>query len=187
MRCLSACYPDGKIPKNALASGLWVGDVPSVLSELRFVERLLIAKVQHNVCFVKVASGQRKLVSHVIAFESPVRKVYNRLPPPREDLDDVLAILFTGPVRPMKEQYLCTPLLVRHNAVIRALEWLKLNHIDYRDLEMVCSVIIRKMNLACLFSFKRVFATSDLSQPAFMISKKKKARRRVNVHLLYTL
>ena len=35
------CRPairDGKIPKNTLASGLWVGDVPSVLSELHFVE-----------------------------------------------------------------------------------------------------------------------------------------------------
>ena len=127
---------DYKIPQNALATGLWVGDVPSVLSDLRFVERLLVAKVRHNVCFVKVASGQRKLMSHVVAFELPVHKIYTKLPPPREDMDDVLAILFTGPVRPMKEHYLRTPLLVRHKAIVKALEWLKLNHQDYQDLEI---------------------------------------------------
>ena len=127
---------DYKVPRNALATGLWVGDVPPVLSDLRFVERLLVAKVRHNVCFVKVASGQRKLISHAVAFESPVHKIYTKLPPPREDMDDVLAILFTGPVRPMKEQYLRTPLLVRHKAVVKALEWLKLNHQDYEDLEI---------------------------------------------------
>ena len=131
-----ASVRDSKIPRNALATGLWIGEVPSVLSELRFVERLLVAKVRHNVCFVKVSSGQRKMISHVIAFESPVQKIYLRLPPPREDMDDVLAILFTGPVRLMKEQYLRTPLLVRHRAVIRALEWLKLNHVDYEDIEI---------------------------------------------------
>ena len=85
---------------------------------------------------MKVASGQRKLISHVVVFESPVQKIYTKLPPPREDLDEVLAILFTGPVRPMKEHYLRTPLLVRHKAVVRALEWLKLNHVDYSDLEI---------------------------------------------------
>ena len=127
---------DYKIPINALATGSWVGEVPAALSDLRFVERLLVAKVRHNVCFVKVASGQRKLISHVVAFESPVHKVYTKLPPPREDMDDVLAILFTGPVRPMKEQYLRTPLLVRHKAVVKALEWLKLNHQDYENLEI---------------------------------------------------
>ena len=130
------CVWDNRIPKNALANSLWIGDVPEALSDLRFVERLLVARVQHNVCFVKVSSGQCKLISHVVTFQSPVPKIYNKLPPPCEDMDDVLAVLFTGPVRPIKEQYLCTPLLVHHKAVVRVLEWLRLNHVDYKNLEI---------------------------------------------------
>ena len=33
----------GDVPHLALANGLWLGNVPKELSELRFVEKLLIA------------------------------------------------------------------------------------------------------------------------------------------------
>lgn len=72
--------------------------------------------------------------ANVIAWESPIPKVYNELPPPHEDLDDVLAILFTGPCKPTQEDFLHTPFLVRRKYVLDALEWLKLNHSDYSDL-----------------------------------------------------
>jgi hypothetical protein len=124
-----------KIPPHALANGFWIGDCPSQLSGLQFIEKLLIQRVQVNGCFLRVASsGLRKMVSHVIAFESPVPKVYNILPPPMEDLDDVLAVLFTGPCKPSEEDIRRTPLLVRWKEVADALEWLKLNHKDYADL-----------------------------------------------------
>ena len=73
---------------------------------------------------------------HVIAFESPVPKVYHRLPPPVEDLDEVLAVLFTGPCKPTEEEFKRTPLLIRRKNVAHALEWLKLNHSDYTDLDI---------------------------------------------------
>jgi hypothetical protein len=76
------------------------------------------------------------MASHVIAFESPVPKVYHQLPPPVEDLDEVLAVLFTGPCRPTEKDFKRTPLLVRRNYVARALEWLNLNHADYADLDI---------------------------------------------------
>ncbi|KAF5365901.1 hypothetical protein D9615_010738 [Tricholomella constricta] len=71
--------------------------------------------------------------AHLVAFESPVPKLYDFLPPPVEDLDDVLAILFTGPVVPTTEEFKRTPVLVRRAAVREALEWLVLNHSDYAD------------------------------------------------------
>ncbi|KAF8220246.1 hypothetical protein L208DRAFT_1334961 [Tricholoma matsutake] len=74
--------------------------------------------------------------SHVIAFKSPVPKVYYQLPPHMEDLDEVLAILFTGPCKPTEKELQHTPLLVRGWKVAQALEWLKLNHSDYIDLEI---------------------------------------------------
>ncbi|KAF8232680.1 hypothetical protein L208DRAFT_1271022, partial [Tricholoma matsutake] len=66
-----------KIPPHALADGLWLGAVPEQLAGLRFVEKLIIQCVHVNGCFVCVASsGLQKMVAHVIAFESPVAKVY---------------------------------------------------------------------------------------------------------------
>ena len=96
----------GNTPQTTLANGLWIGAVPDELSNLKFMEWLLIACVQINNCFVQVAaSGLRKMTSHVIVFKSPVTKVYHRLPPPIEDLDEILAILFTGPCLPTDKDY----------------------------------------------------------------------------------
>ena len=135
----SGCRGDlrkGKVPKLALSKNLWLGTVPDVLKKLTFVEKILVAKVRHTCAFVKVASGMRKMKANIVAFESPIQKIYNVLPPPREDLDEVLAILFTGPCRPTAEDFARTPFLVRRNSVIAALEWLRLNHSDYADIQI---------------------------------------------------
>ncbi|KDR79829.1 hypothetical protein GALMADRAFT_18262, partial [Galerina marginata CBS 339.88] len=66
----------GKVPRLALANGLWLGRVPDELKSLRFVEKLLIARVRHTCSYVKVASGMRKMKANIIAFESPIPKVY---------------------------------------------------------------------------------------------------------------
>ena len=50
----------GIIPRLALANSLWLGEVPRVLSDLNYVERLLVAQIRHNCCFVKVASSGLK-------------------------------------------------------------------------------------------------------------------------------
>jgi hypothetical protein len=47
----------GKVPRLALANNLWLGEVPKVLSDLNYMERLLVARIQHNCCFVRVASS----------------------------------------------------------------------------------------------------------------------------------
>ncbi|THU85561.1 hypothetical protein K435DRAFT_685277, partial [Dendrothele bispora CBS 962.96] len=80
--CAHVCEPcrkslrNGQVPRISLANGLWIGNVPPELQCLNFTERLLIQKVRTNCCFVKVSSGMRKMISHVIAFETPVAKVY---------------------------------------------------------------------------------------------------------------
>ncbi len=136
-----ASVREGKVPRSALAQGLWLGKVPEVLSRLSFAERILIAKVHHNCCFVKVSLakvgypelGSRKMISHVISFDAPVAKVYDILPPPRAEIDEVLAVLFTGPERPTKDDMKRTPLLVSHLNVLESLQWLCLNHPDYSE------------------------------------------------------
>ena len=71
----------GKVPKLALSKNLWLGSVPDVLKNLTFVEKILVEKVRHTCAFVKVASGMRKMKANIVAFESPIQKIYNILPP----------------------------------------------------------------------------------------------------------
>ncbi len=73
---------------------------------------------------------------NAINFQNPIPKVYGTLPPPLEELDQVLACMFTGPCQPTKKDIERTPLLVRRNQVGNALRWLKLNHIDYQDIDI---------------------------------------------------
>ncbi|KAF5337331.1 hypothetical protein D9611_002867 [Ephemerocybe angulata] len=126
----------GAVPRYALAKGLWIGSVPPELRELRYIERILVAKVRHSVCWAKVSSGMRKMKANVVSFESPMPKIYSILPPPREDVEEVLAIMFTGPNKPTTETFSRTPFLVRRNHVARALRWLILNHCDYSNVEL---------------------------------------------------
>jgi hypothetical protein len=136
--CISCKKPlcKDKMPKYALANGLWIGEIPDALKGLRYAEKMLIARFRHNKCIVRVSSGMRKMSANAITFAHPMPKIYNVLPPPKEELDEVLAFIFTGPCAPTQDDFKRCPMLVRRNKVAIALEWLKLNHIDYHDLEI---------------------------------------------------
>ena len=125
-----------KMPTLALANGLWIGEIPNELQDLTYAEQLLIARVRHNRCIVKVSSGMFKMRANAISFSNPMPKIYNVLPPPIEELDEVLAFIYTGPCKPTKADFQRTPFLVRRLKVSKALHWLKLNHVDYYDCEI---------------------------------------------------
>ncbi|EPQ50471.1 hypothetical protein GLOTRDRAFT_25525, partial [Gloeophyllum trabeum ATCC 11539] len=74
--------------------------------------------------------------ANAILFANPIPKVYQTLPPPKSELDEVLAFIYTGPVQPTDEEFKRTPLLVSHKRISDALEWLKLNHIDYANIDI---------------------------------------------------
>ena len=94
-----------KMPILALANGLWVGKIPNELKDLTYAEQLLIARVRHNRCIVKVSSGMFKMCANAISFSNPMPKIYNVLPPPIEELDEVLAFIYTGPCKPTKADF----------------------------------------------------------------------------------
>jgi len=125
-----------KVPWNALARGLWLGPVPAELSNLTFAEQMMIARIRHNRCLVRVSSGRAKMIANCIMFSNPTAELYTVLPPSREELSEVLAFVFLGSARPTEEDLQRTPMLVRRNHVAKALEWLKLNHVDYADLNI---------------------------------------------------
>ena len=131
-----------KIPPFSLANGLWLGKIPKELQDLSYVEKMLIAKVRHNRCIIRIkSSGRYKMRANAIVFQNPVPKIYNVLPPARTDMDQVLACMFTGPCKPTEQDLERTPILVRRNKIANALNWLTLNHSDYHD------VIISQDNL----------------------------------------
>jgi hypothetical protein len=126
----------GKLPKVSLANGMWLGHVPPHLADLTFAEQLLVARVRRNRCLVRVSSGWHKMTANAISFANPTPIVYDVLPPSKDKLDEILAFIYTGPCKPTPKDFERTPLLVRRNKVANALEWLKLNHCDYYDLEI---------------------------------------------------
>ena len=101
-----------KMPKFALARGLWLGEIPDELQQLSFAEKLLIGRVRHNQCVVRVAKGMHKMIANAVAFEHPMQKIYTVLPPPIEEMDEVLAFIFTGPCQPTEDDFHRIPLLV---------------------------------------------------------------------------
>ncbi|KAF9563132.1 hypothetical protein CPC08DRAFT_633238, partial [Agrocybe pediades] len=133
--CLSALKKK-TLPLKSLANGLWLGEVPDALKCLTFAERILIARVRHNQCVVRVSSGRVKMVANCIMWALPTVKVYKRLPPSKDELSEVLAFVFLGGSAPTEQDFERSPMLVRRNHVKKALEWLKLNHSDYADLSI---------------------------------------------------
>ncbi|PVG02887.1 hypothetical protein CPB86DRAFT_696254, partial [Serendipita vermifera] len=125
-----------RIPKSSLANGNWIGDIPSCLMELNFIEKLLVAKYRHNVCVVRVSEGHGRLRCNAVVQARPIQRIVSFLPPTLDELAEVLAIVFTGSKSPDASLFERTPLLVRRSRVRRALEWLILNHDDYADISL---------------------------------------------------
>ncbi|KAI0739528.1 hypothetical protein C8Q80DRAFT_1054204, partial [Daedaleopsis nitida] len=127
----------GKIPSDSLANGLWIGEIPPQLKDLSWTEKMLISRVKHNICILKVhVSGMSKMKANIVSHSSPMPKIYSVLSPAREDLDEVLAFMYIGPNVPTHKEFKCTPMLVCQNKVKEALKWLKLNHSDYTNLDI---------------------------------------------------
>ena len=77
-----------------------------------------------------------KMKTNVASHFLPMPKIYSVLSPPREDLDDVLVFIYLGPNVPTEKDYKRTLMLVKRNKVAIALEWPKLNHVNYADLHI---------------------------------------------------
>ena len=51
-----------------------------------------------------------KMIANAVMFEHPIQKIYSALPPPVEEMDELLACIFTGPCQPTEVQ--CRKILV---------------------------------------------------------------------------
>ncbi|KAJ6481222.1 hypothetical protein C8R47DRAFT_982585, partial [Mycena vitilis] len=168
--CVSCEVPvlKRKIPLEALANYNWVGVVPPQLQGLTYAEGVMIARIRHNRCVIRVNSGRVRMHANAIMFAQPALKVYLKLPPSRDEISEVLAFIFTGSAAPTQEDFDRTPMLVRRHKVANALEWLKLNHEDYADLEIsqenLMSYALHDIPVAV--DFKRTEGVANDSIPA---------------------
>ncbi|KAJ7869352.1 hypothetical protein B0H13DRAFT_1635303, partial [Mycena leptocephala] len=49
---------------------------PCQLQDLSLAEKMLVARVRHNRCVVRVASGRGKLSANAIMFPTPIVQIY---------------------------------------------------------------------------------------------------------------
>ena len=52
------------------------------------------------------------MIANAVMFEHPMQKIYAVLPPPIEEMDELLAFIFTGPCQPTEDDFHRSPLLV---------------------------------------------------------------------------
>ena len=74
------------------------------------------------------------MTSNVIMFSNSTVKVYHASPHSQHEINEILVFVFQGSVQPNQSDIKQTPMLICRNVVKDALEWLKLNHVDYKDL-----------------------------------------------------
>ncbi|PSR87074.1 hypothetical protein PHLCEN_2v5260, partial [Hermanssonia centrifuga] len=117
-------------------NGSWLGDVPDQLNGLNYIEKMMVARFRHNACVATVNTAGRRMHANAVVFAQPVAKLYNVLPPSPAELSEVIGVYFLGPCAPTETDFKRTPFLIRKHVVLRALQWLKVNHQDYGDLQI---------------------------------------------------
>ncbi|KAF7335862.1 ATP-dependent DNA helicase [Mycena sanguinolenta] len=109
--------------------------------------------------------------ANAIMFSQPVLSVMNKLPPSREEMSEVLAFIFIGSSAPTEQDFERTPMLVRKQKVIDALEWLKLNHEGYADLQISLENLAsyKDRDIPVVVDYRRTDPTeANLNQPGTM-------------------
>ena len=133
-----------KLPRFALANLNVIGNVLPELKGLTLVEELLIARCRAKMCVIKLQDHrddielptvQCGIKGHVIVFPQHPEKITTIMPPTIDEIVTPICILFCGSTPPtskwLKEN--ARPLVVRREAVLRALRWLCAHNRLYAD------------------------------------------------------
>lgn len=139
-----ACLRRGKLPSFALANDMVLGDVPEALRGLTPVEEALIARCRAKSWIVHLRESdvkgmaQRGMKGHVIVYPQHPEGLRNVLPPPVEDLQRYICVVFVGSQKPSQSWFntKASPLLVRQEKIRRALQFLKQANPLYADVEI---------------------------------------------------
>lgn len=144
--------PGHKPPKLSLANGLWIGRIPWALQVLTFPEQLLIALLYPHVYVFKLfpkyqqgardmATLQRAMQGNVTAYELNGEAIASMvegklMPRPPVILASLISVMFIA-LGEIPKKWLHSTFHVRHQVVLEALRWLKMNNPKYyRDIEI---------------------------------------------------
>ncbi|KIO01094.1 hypothetical protein M404DRAFT_108816, partial [Pisolithus tinctorius Marx 270] len=148
--CLHALHAN-RLPHLALNNNLWLGDPPLVLCKLTFVESLLIAR-HYPCCYVfklyprdssrsfSPRHLQQAMAGNVMLYEVNSAAIADMvqgrlLPHTVRAMCDVLAITFVG-TKWLPTNWLNHTFRVRHDAIRKALQWLRENNSIYGDIDI---------------------------------------------------
>jgi hypothetical protein len=130
-----------QVPLYGYANGCWIGDVPSELQGLTFLEEQCISRARATRCTIKLEkgpSGQYASHGNVCIFPQEPRALAEVLPPPINVFYDEIAVIFvSSPDATVTEESLSkSPLLVRRKRILDALQWLKANNPLYKEVRI---------------------------------------------------
>ena len=136
-----------RLPVLALANDTFLGDVPSELQDLTYVEEVMIGLCRAK-CSIfqlreskhegKSAISQTAFRGHIIIYPQDPSSTASFLPPLIEDVTSIVCIVFIGSSKPMLKWFheKAKPLAVRADKVRNALVWLKRNNRLYRNISL---------------------------------------------------
>lgn len=144
------CLLREEVPPLSYSNGLFLGAVPPELEGLTFIEESIIARARAKCWIVHLkedqdsADGpvlphhQRGFKGHIIAYPQRPESLAEQLPRSIEDIVTPICIIFVGsrpPTRTWLEQK-ATPLIVRRERILRALQWLQANNTLYESVDI---------------------------------------------------
>ena len=144
IKCCRDCLADlkkNKLPSTSIANSFQVGECPSVLSELRLPEKILIRLYRPKMYVTTLRSvagpqsAQRGLKGNTISFPQDIVGISNKLPASTDVLADTMKVVFIGSKRPSRE-LLKKIFSVRLRFVRAALEFLSPNHPSYSNVNI---------------------------------------------------
>ena len=124
------------IPKESLKLN-WIGEQPWFMEDLSFAEILCVSLIQPmgNVTTVKCSTRQRLMKGNACFFEQPVEKFSNILPLSYDDLKKYIRVCFIGTNKQSLDGQRIGK--VRKGRLILVLQWLKDNHFEYKDKDIL--------------------------------------------------
>lgn len=137
-----------QLPALAVSNKLLLGNVPPQLSDLSVAEESMIALCRAKSMIFQLhthrqgstsatlPNSQRAMKGHIIIHPQQPGPLMSILPPPVAEVSSPICVVFIGEHMPSHEWFVnnAKPLVVRHEKVYNALQWLKLNNPLYRDI-----------------------------------------------------
>ena len=135
------------VPSLAFVNNTYLGEIPSELQQLTFVEELMIGLCRAKCTIFQLRENKREGIStisqsafrgHIIVYPQNPSSVASFLPPNIEEVTSLICILFIGSTKPTLKwlHENAKPLAVRANKIRAALVWLKQNNKLYKDITL---------------------------------------------------